>query len=96
VAFLSDMLVKMFPDLAQKYIQIFQQSQAQNAQAQQGQQAQMMQQTQQMAAGIVKLSKHPEWFSDAGKMQALPTVSATAEQIEQMTQQTQTQTQKQQ
>jgi hypothetical protein len=44
-----------------------------------------------MAQGVVKLSKHPEWFSDAGKQQALPTVVNAAEGIEQMMKQQQSQ-----
>jgi hypothetical protein len=91
IAFLSDLLTKLFPESAQKYIQIFQQSQAQQAQQAQSQQAQMMQQAMQMAQGVVKLSKHPEWFSDAGKAQALPTVVNAAEGIEQMMKQQQSQ-----
>ena len=91
MAFLSDLLTKLFPESAQKYIQILQQSQQQQAQQAQSQQNQMMQQAMQMAQGVVKLSKHPEWFSDAGKQQALPTVVNAAEGIEQMMKQQQSQ-----
>ena len=96
IAFLSDVLTKMFPETAQRYIQIFQQSQAQQAQQAQSQQAQFQQQAMQMAQGIVHLSKHPEWFSDEGKQAALPTVMSTAEHIQDVMKQQQQGQQKQQ
>ena len=84
VAFLSDLLSMMFPALAPKYIQIFAQSQAQQ-QSQQAQQAQqMMQMAQQFGAGIVQLSKHPDYFSDVGKLHAYPIVEQAATMIEQL------------
>jgi hypothetical protein len=86
VAFLSDLLAKMFPEQAGKYIQIFQQAQQQQ-QSQQAQQQQVMNQmNQQLASSVVNLSKHPEMFSDAGKVHALPAVQAAAQQIQQMMQ----------
>jgi len=84
VAFLSDMLMKLFPDYAPKYIQIFQQSQQQQAAQAQSQQAQMMNAAMQLGQQVVELSKHPEMFSDAGKVNAFPSIQAAAKQIEQM------------
>lgn len=82
-AFLIDLLTKMFPDNAPKYMKIFQEAQMQ----QQSQQAQMQQQMMQAAVGIGKnlidLSKRPEMFSDAGKIHALPIIQQTAQQLSQ-------------
>lgn len=83
-AFLSDMLVKMFPDNAPKYLQIFQQAQQQAASQQAQQQQMAMQAMGQMAEGIVKLSQQPEMFSDTGKVHALPALKGAADKIEQM------------
>jgi len=89
IAFLSDLLSKMFPEQAGKYIQIFQQAQQQQQSAQAQQQQQMNQTNQQLAASVVSLSGHPEMFSDTGKVHALPAVQAAAQQIKQMQQQQQ-------
>ena len=83
IAFLSDLLAKMFPEQAGKYIQIFQQAQQQQQSAQAQQQQQMMQQATQVGQQIVSLSGHPEMFSDTGKVHALPAVQAAAAQIKQ-------------
>jgi len=91
IAFLSDLLAKMFPEQAGKYIQIFQQSQAQQQSAQAQHQQQTNQMNQQLAASVVSLSGHPEMFSDTGKVHALPAVQAAAQQIKQMQQQQQPQ-----
>lgn len=80
--FLTDMLTKMFPDLAPKYVAIFQQAQAQQQSQQAQMQQQVMGQVAQMAKGIVELSKNPEYFSDIGKIHALPALKQTAAQIE--------------
>jgi len=93
ISFLSDLLTKMFPEYAQKYIQIFQQSQQQQAQQAQSAQAQQQQQMMQVMQGIVQLTKHPEFFSDAGKVNALPQLQAVAQQAEQMQKQPQQQPQ---
>lgn len=80
-AFLSDMLMKMFPDNAPKYIQILMQAQ-QQAQSQQAQQQQQMMQTaMQMGKGLIELSKHPEMFSDTGKIHAMPVIEQAAQQL---------------
>lgn len=84
IAFLSDLLGKMFPETAQKYIQIFQQSQQQQQSQQAQQVAQTQQQTMQVMEGISELSKHPEMFSDVGKVNALPKMQEVARQYEQM------------
>lgn len=84
MAFLSDMLVRMFPEYAPKYIQMFQQAQ----QMQQSQQMQMMQQgmqmMQKMGQGIINLSQHPEMFSETGMIHAYPVVKQAADGLEQM------------
>lgn len=81
--FLSDLLEKMFPDNAAKYIAAIQQA----SQQQQGQQQQQMQQlmgmVKQMADGVVKLSEKPEMFSDVGRIHALPVVEHYADMIKQ-------------
>jgi len=89
IAFLSDMLAKMFPDQAAKYIQIFQQSQQQQQSAQAQQQQMMQQEAMKLAQQVVALSKHPEMFSDTGRVHAYPAVQAAATQIEQLQQQMQ-------
>jgi hypothetical protein len=70
--FLADMLEKMFPNSAAKYVQALQQA-AQQAQSGQAQQMQaVMGQVMQMAQGIIKLSKEPQFFSDEGRLHAFP------------------------
>lgn len=85
--FLSDMIELVFPLNAQKYIAAIQQAQQQN----QSQQAQMMQQglqmVKQLTAGIVKLSQHPDYFSDTGRIHAFPVVEHSADMIKQIQQQ---------
>lgn len=83
IAFLSDLLSKMFPEQAGKYIQIFQQAQQQQQSQQAQQQQQMNQMNQQLASSVVSLSGHPEMFSDTGKIHALPAVQQAAAQIKQ-------------
>jgi len=95
MAFLCDALEKMFPETAQKYVQILLQAQAQQQQAQQSQQAQLQQAAIQMAQKIVGLSQHPEMFSDVGKQNALPQIQQAASQIEQLQQQMSQQSQSQ-
>jgi hypothetical protein len=85
--FLTDLLEKMFPDNAAKYVKAIQDQQQQ----QQGQQAQQQQafmsKVKQLADQVVSLSKHREMFSETGLVNALPAVQAAAQQIEQMQQQ---------
>jgi hypothetical protein len=86
-AFLTDLIEKMFPENAPKYLQAFMQANQQ----QQSQQAQMSQKIQEMAmsmgAGILHLVKHPEYFSDSGRIHALPALENAADQINSMKQQ---------
>lgn len=86
-AFLADLIELMFPLNASKYIATFQQA----MQQQQGNDAQVMQQTmgmlKQLAQGIVKLSKHPEFFSESGRVHAFPVVEHYGEELEQLEQQ---------
>jgi len=87
--FMIDLIEMMFPARASKYVQAIQQAQQQ----QQSQQAQQMQQMKQFAIGlgqqVIELSKHVDWFSDAGKLHAVPVIEQKAQQIEQMLQQLQ-------
>lgn len=80
--FLADMLEKLFPANAAKYIKALQDG----MNNQQQQQAQQMQQAFgqliQMSQGIIHLAKHPEYFSETGQIHALPVVKVTAEQIQ--------------
>lgn len=73
-AFLSDMLVKSFPNEAPKYLQIFQQAQQQAAQQQASGQAQVMQ-------GLVQLANSPQMFSPEGQQKALPALQQLAKTI---------------
>ncbi len=87
--FLCDMLELLFPDTAPKYIQAIQQQQQQQQSQQAQQQQQMLQFAMQMGKGIVELSKHTDWFSDIGKLHAVPIIEQYANKIlsmkEQMT-----------
>ena len=88
-AFLTDLLEKMFPDSAQKYLAAFQQAQQQ----QQSQQGQAMQQAmgiaQQLGMEITDLAKHPEFFSETGRVHVFPKIQQAAQQVQQIQQQTQ-------
>ena len=81
IAFMCDLLSKMFPEQAAKYISIINQAQQQ----QQSQQARMMNQAvntaKQVAGGIIKLSEHPEMFSDTGRIHAFPIVQEAAKEL---------------
>lgn len=87
-AFLADMTELLFPQNAPKYMQAFQQAQVQAQSQQAQQQQQLVGIAQQLGAGIVKLSEHPEYFSETGRIHAFPIVKTAAEQVEQMQQQT--------
>jgi hypothetical protein len=80
--FLSDLLEKLFPDNAQKYIQLLQQAQQQQQSQQAQQQQQMMQQVAVLSQQVVELSKHPDMFSEKGKLHLLPQIEQMAQQIE--------------
>ena len=82
--FLADMLEKMFPNTAQRYIQAIQQATQQQQSAQAQQQQQLMQFAQQLGQEVVELSKHTDWFSDIGKLHAVPVIQQKAQQIEAM------------
>jgi len=88
-AFLSDLLEKMFPDSAQKYLATFQQAEQQK----QSQQGQQMQQAigiaKQLGMEITDLAKHPEFFSETGRVHIFPKIQQAAQQVEQITQQQQ-------
>jgi hypothetical protein len=90
-SFFNDMMEKMFPDSAAKYMAAIQQAEQQK----QSQQAQQLQQTlgvaQQVGDGISHLASHPEFFSDTGKIHAFPVIQAAAQQYEQLKKGQQTQ-----
>lgn len=94
--FLTDMLEKMFPDSAAKYVAAINQQLEQ----QKGQQAQQMQQAigmaKQLGMSIVELAKHKEFFSESGILHAYPIVQQAAQQVEQVMAQQQSSQQKQQ
>lgn len=75
--FLSDMLIKAFPDAAPKYIQAMQM-------AAQQQQMQQQQTAGAIANGLMQLANSPDMFSDQGKVVALPKVQAAAQAAQQM------------
>lgn len=83
--FLSDLLEKMFPDNAPKYIATFQQAQQQQQSQQQQDMQSKMALAQQAGQGIMELSKHPEWMSETGRIHAFPIIEAAAEKYKQMT-----------
>jgi hypothetical protein len=82
--FLMDLIEKMFPDSAYKYLKAFQQAQIQAQSQQAQQQQQMMQILQGMAGEITELSKHKDWFSEAGQINVYPKIQMAATQIKQM------------
>jgi hypothetical protein len=88
-AFLCDMLTKMFPDAAPKYIGILQQAMAQQQSAQAQQQQQLMQAAMGIGKQIVELSNRPEMFSNTGKVHALPVLQQVAQELSQFVQPTQ-------
>jgi len=86
-AFLTDLTELMFPDNAPKYLKAFNDAQQQK----QSQQGQMMQQGLQIAKSlgdeIVDLSKHPEMFSETGRVHIYPKIQSAAQQYQQIAQQ---------
>lgn len=88
--FLADLLEKMFPDNAAKYVQAMQQAAQQQQQAQQNAQVQEFQQVmgmvKQMAQGIKKLADNPAMFSDQGRLHAFPIVEHYSDMIQQFEQ----------
>lgn len=85
IPFLCDLLQMMFPSIGNRYVEILQQAQAQQQSQQQSTQAQMMQQAlamaKQMGDGIKMLAEHSEFFSDTGKIHALPVVQEASKKI---------------
>jgi len=86
MAFLSDLLSKMFPDSAPKYIKIFTDAQAAQASQQAQQQQAMLQMAQGVGKNIIELSKRPEMFSETGKIHALPIIEQTAARLSEFVQ----------
>lgn len=89
VEFLCDLLEKLFPDNAMRYVTLIRQADQQAKSQQAQQQQQMMQFAMQIGQGIVELSKHKEFFSDSGVLHAYPVVQQTAEKIKQVEKQMQ-------
>jgi hypothetical protein len=85
--FLIDLLELMFPDRASKYVQILQQAMQQQASQQNQQLQQMLGFAKQVSDGVVKLSEHPEMFSETGRIHALPILQHVADTIDGMKQQ---------
>lgn len=81
MAFLSDLLSKLFPDSAPKYIKIFTDAEQAKASQQAQQQQAMMQMAQGVGKNIIELSKRPEMFSETGKIHALPIIEQTANRL---------------
>jgi len=85
--FLADLLEKMFPDSAQKYLAAIQQQQQQQNSAQQQSIQHAMGIAKQVGEATVNLSKHPDWFSETGKQHIYPVVEYAANQYEQLVEQ---------
>lgn len=86
-SYLADLTELMFPQNSPKYLQAFQQAQQQASSQQAQQQQQVLAMMMQTAQGIISLSKHPDYFSDTGRVHAFPVVENAATQFEQMEQQ---------
>jgi hypothetical protein len=84
--FLADLLEKLFPDTASRYIKVLQEAQAQQQSQAAQQQQVMMGQAMQYANGIIELSKHKEFFSEPGQLHAYPVIQQAAAQLEQLKQ----------
>lgn len=80
-AFLSDILSKMFPETASKYIKIFQEAEAQAKSQQAMQQKAMMQEAVNIGQKLITLSSRPEMFSDTGKIHVLPAIQDIAQEL---------------
>ncbi len=84
-AFLMDMMEMMFPDRFPKYQAAMMQAKQASQQQQSGQQAQMIQgllgEVKQLADGIMELDKHPEFWSESGKIYAKPLVEIASDRI---------------
>ncbi len=82
--FMTDLLEKMFPDSAARYVKAINDAKAQ----QQSQQGQMMQQAigvaKQLGQGIIDLAKKPEMFSETGRVHIYPKIEMLAQQAEQL------------
>jgi len=87
--FMCDLLEKMFPNNAARYVQAIMQDQQQKQSQQAQQQQQVMQFAQQLGQQVVELSKHSDWFSDIGKLHAFPVIEQKAQQIKQIAEQMQ-------
>jgi hypothetical protein len=85
--FFLDMIEKMFPDSAAKYAKAYNDAMAQQKSQQAQQQQQLMQGAMKLGQNVVELSKHPEFFSETGRIHALPVIEQSAQQIQQLQQQ---------
>lgn len=86
--FMIDLIKMMFPNQAARYTQILQQAMQAQQQQQQSQQAQADQVKnsllQQGANAVELLNRHHDFFSDSGKLHALPVIEEAAHQIKQV------------
>ena len=79
IPFLTDLLEKEFPDSAAKYVAAMKAQMQQQQAQQQSKMGQGIQLAHQAGQGILELSKHPEWFSETGRIHALPIVEAAGQ-----------------
>jgi len=90
-AYMCDLIQKMFPEQATKYITALQQAQQQQQSAQAQQQQQMMQMAAQLGQGIKNLAGHPEYFSETGRVNAYPKIEDAAQMVDRLEKQQQKQ-----
>lgn len=82
--YLIDMVNMMFPQNASKYDNAISQAQQQQSSQQNQMMQQGMQMLQQLGMEIISLKKHPEYFSDVGRIHAYPIVDNYAQRVEQV------------
>jgi len=80
-AFLSDILSKMFPEHASKYIKIFSEADAAAKSQQVIQQQAMMGRAMEIGKQLITLSGRPEMFSETGKIHVLPIIQNVAQEL---------------
>lgn len=83
-AFLADLLQKMFPEQAMKYLQILNQAEQQKNSQQAQQMQQVMGVAKQAGQELVWMAKHPEFFSETGRVNEFPKIQKAAQMVEQL------------
>lgn len=86
IPFMTDLMEKMFPDNAAKYVSAIQQQMQQQQSAQAQQQQQMIGMAKQIGQQIIQLSKEPTMFSETGMIHAMPIVKDVAGKLQQLMQ----------